>query len=123
MVSPSTCHIGRTRHFRRGPGSETQPEDGTSDEYKIYLEKVRKARAIIIMALDNKPLRAMQTDKGPKEMWIKLQDRYATCTTANKIGVMSTLMNTCHEEASDMGGYVAKLETLFTRLNSTGSPV
>lgn len=32
-------------------------EYNESDEYKSYLDKVRKARAVIIMDLSNKPLR------------------------------------------------------------------
>ena len=105
-------------------GDEPVPESTEgSDEYKIYLDKIRKARAVIVMALGDRPLRAVQTAEGPMEMWSKLHERYAGSTTASKIGVLTTLMNTRYESGEDIRDYIAKFETMFNRLEIMGSHI
>jgi len=96
------------------------PQDNTSAEYLTYLDRERKAKAIIITALGNKPLRVIQSVESPSEMWVKLGDRFAAATTANKIAVLSAFMNKRYESGKDMGEYLADIETLFNKLAAMG---
>lgn len=103
-------------------GEETPPEDVTSAVYSAYLKKARKARAILVMGLGNKPLRVVQNSADPYTMWSKLHERYAATTTANKISVLTNLMNMRYIPGKDMGEYLCEFETLFNRLECMGSP-
>ena len=104
-------------------GEELAPEDVSSSEYAAYVTKVRKARAIIVNALGDKPLRAVQLCTLPKEMWAKLVERYAGKTVANQISVLTALMNLKAEKGTDMGDHVSSIESLVNRLASMGMEI
>lgn len=97
-------------------GLDGIPADECSEEYAVYATKVRKARAIIVNALGDKPLRAVQLCETPAEMWRKLYERYAGKTVANQLSVLTTLMNLKLERHQDVGDHVAELEGLVNRL-------
>ena len=99
------------------------PEDDKSEKYSTFMEKMRKARAVLITALGNKPLRVVQTASDPLEMWRKLHDRYAGSSSASKIGVLTSLMNKKYSPGKDMGEYLTELESMFNRLCSMGMPI
>ncbi len=95
-------------------GSESGPEDNESSEgdpsagVSAYVAKCRKARAIVMTALGDKPLRAIQSAASPAKMWKKLHERYAASTTANKIAVLTNLMNKRYRSGKDMGEHLSK---------------
>ena len=99
------------------------PEDATAEEKAVYQRKLRKARAIIITSLGDKPLRVVQSVEHPKEMVQKLIERYAASTTANKIAVMTSLIHTRYDGVKDMGEYISEMESLFNKLAAMGSSV
>ncbi len=86
-----------------------------------FKAKCRKARAIIVTALGDKPLRAIQSPSMPSEMWLKLRERYASNTTSNKIAVLTALMNTRYDARSEIGEHLSELESMFNR-HSNGRP-
>lgn len=104
-------------------GEETEPQKEDTSAYTTYAEKVSMARAIIVTALGDKPLRVIQNSPSPKEMWDKLRARYEAATTANKINLLTALVNTRYESGKDLGDYFAELETYFNRLAGMGLPV
>lgn len=53
-------------------------------------------------------------------MCTKLGDRFAAATTANKIAVLSTLMNKRYEAGKDMGEHLADIKILFNGIAAMG---
>lgn len=94
-------------------GEEKAPADGNSAQYAAYVLKCRKARALILMALGDSPLRVIQFAAGKEDMWRKFYERHAAKTTASKIIVLTSLMNKRHDPSKDMGKYLSQLESLF----------
>ena len=88
-----------------------------------YEINLRRARAIIVTSLGDKPLRAIQSCEKPSEMFTKLNKRYAASTTASKIAVMTSLINKRYEEGKDMGEYLSEMESLFNKLSVMKSPL
>ena len=86
-------------------------------------QKKKKAKAIIVTSLGDKPLRVVQSAKSPAGMLKKLNDRYAASTTANRIAVLTTLIKTRYDSAKDMGEYLSEMESHFNRLTAMNSPV
>ena len=102
---------------------ESPPIGDSSQDKAKYEQKKRKAKAIIVTSLGDKPLRVVQSAKTPSEMIKKLTDRYAASTTANRIAILTTLMNTRHDIAKDIGEYLSEMESHFNRLTAMDSPV
>lgn len=56
-------------------GEERGPEETEKEEHADYVRNFRKARAILVNALGDKPLRHVQNCNSPAEMWAKLRER------------------------------------------------
>lgn len=104
-------------------GTEAKPLDEASTEYTLYTEKCRMARAVIVTSLGDKPLRVIQNAKTPEEMWKKLNARYEAASTANKINLLTSLINIRYQSAKDMGDFISELETHFNKLACMGLPI
>ena len=99
------------------------PGEHPREDFAKYEQKKRKAKAIIVTSLDDKPLRVVQSAKTPAEMMQKLTDRYAASTTANRIAVMTSLINTRYDGIKDMGEYLSEMERHFNKLSTIDSSV
>ena len=51
-------------------------------------------------------------------MMKKLDDRYSAATTANRIAVMTTLLNTKYDGTPDMGEYLSEMEGHFSMVDT-----
>lgn len=80
-----------------------------------------KAMTIIITALGDNPLRAVQECLTAKAVWNKLQGRYAGQSMVNKLSVLNTLLNMILKKSSNMRDHIAILESQFSRLATMGS--
>lgn len=104
-------------------GEEKVTDSEEPEALAAHTKKVRKARAIIINSLGDKPLRAVQSATDPRDMMTKLVERYAASTTANKIAVLTNLIHTRYESGKDMGEYLSEMESLFNKLAAMGLPL
>lgn len=88
-------------------------------------EKIVNERAlsIIISALGDNPLRAIQHCESAKEAWDKLESRYAGRTIMNKLGSLNTLLSMNLGTDTEMGDHVSLMESQFARLASMGSMI
>lgn len=101
-----------------------EPKEGaTSDALKRqneHLVKLKKANSIIVSALGNSALRAIQSAETPAGMGKSLQERYAIPLNSKKITLRTTLITkkclskTAHQ---DMQNHILLLESLFSRLD------
>lgn len=103
--------------------TEEAREEAQEFHDEIRKKKIRKARAIIINALGDKPLRVVQTATGPKDMMEKLSERYAASTTANKIAVLTSLIHTRYDREKNMGEYLSEMESMFNKLAAMKLPI
>ncbi len=114
---------GVVRGSEPGPEVNASSEGDPSADVSAYVAKCRKARAIVVTALGDKPLRAIQSAASPAEMWKKLHERYAASTTANKIAVLTNLMNKRYHSGKDMGEHLSEMESMMNRLAAMQAPV
>lgn len=87
------------------------------------MRTVRKARAVIVNALGDQLLRAVQFATAPVEMMRKLVELNAVFTTANKISVLKILIHTRYEIRKDKKEYLSEMESLFNKVAAMGTPL
>lgn len=110
-------------------GNEVMPvpgegeDDPDEEDVTAYVQKQKKARALIVNALGDSPLRAIQSCITPDEMWKKLIERYASSATSNKISVMTSLMNSRYDGKNEIAEHISQMESMFNRLRAMGSSV
>jgi gag-polypeptide of LTR copia-type len=112
------------------PGGDTsavtESPDGTSTTTglsPITDDQKRKAVAIIINALGDKPLRVVAGDtKNPQFMLTKLRERYASTKLSTRMSLIAELHNMRYKNG-DMGEYVDKYTALLDRLEGMNSKV
>lgn len=75
-------------------GSQRVLPKSRQSQYSVSDENSRMEKAVVVTALGDRPLRAMQSAGCRSEMWTKLSFRYAGTSTAGKIGMLSNLVNT-----------------------------
>lgn len=85
-------------------------------EYKTFLKQSRQARSIIVQALGDRPLRAVQSENSVRQMWTKLFDRCASTKQHNKIIVLAILINMKLKSPNDISDHVSRMESLFNQL-------
>ncbi len=66
---------------------------------------------MIVTALGDKPLGAIQSGSMLSEMWVKLRKPYASNTTSNKIAMLTSLMNKRFDRRSDIGEHCQNCRT------------
>lgn len=71
---------------------------------------------MMIVALEDSPLRKTQECTKAKEAWEKLRQRYAGTMGTNELGLLNNLTNTKYETGVDMVEHVAMLKSRFSRL-------
>lgn len=81
------------------------------------------AKEVIVASLGNKPLWVIQNAKNPKEMSGNLITRYEASSTANRINLLTSLINTRFQARKDLFDYIAELESNFNRLAIMIMPV
>ena len=84
--------------------------------FKEYETSLKKARAVIVSALGDRPLRAIQSCRSLAEMWDKLKERYASTSNSTKISVLTTLMNKRCDVQCDIQNHVSEMESMFSML-------
>lgn len=102
---------------------ERGTKSGSAGEKLRLNQKIRKAKAIVVMSLGYMPLRVVQSVSHPADMIKKLNDRNAASTTANKMAVMTSLINTRYDGSKDMGEYLSEMEIRLNKLEEMGSLV
>jgi hypothetical protein len=86
-------------------------------------EHKRKAAAIIINGLGDKPLRVVASDtKEPKIMVQKLRERYASTKLSTRMSLLAELHNLRYK-SGDMGEYVDKYAALLERLTAMAAEI
>lgn len=104
-------------------GSELVPSDDL-DALSDYNKKRKRAVALMVLALGDKPLKAVQKySKDPKEMWTKLTGRYAGKTTSNKLSLMNEIFSRKLEHGESISDHIAELELSFTKLENAGQKI
>ena len=86
-------------------------------------EQNRKAAAIIINGLGDKPLRVVSNHtKDPQVMLQKLRERYASTKLSTRMSLMSELQSLRYK-SGDMGEYIDRYTGLLDRLESMSAKV
>jgi hypothetical protein len=86
-------------------------------------EQNRKAAAIIINGLGDKPLRVVSNyTKDPQVMLQKLRERYASTKLSTRMSLMSELQSLRYK-SGDMGEYIDRYTGLLDRLESMAAKV
>ena len=105
-------------------GSALPPAANNLTAAQEYNNMKKKARALLINSLGDRPLRAVQKSKAsPKEMWIRLHDRYATSSPASRIQLHMTLHSMKPKPHEDISDFIENFESIFARLAAMGHPV
>lgn len=97
------------------PGARQQ------EPYTNYQQILINSKAIIIPSLGYKALTVVQSASYPSEMFKTLNDRYSSCTTKNKVIVMTSLTVTLYENNKDIGEYLSKMNNMFNKLAAMDS--
>lgn len=92
-------------------------DDGVSTDIS------EEALSLIISALANKPLRAVQSCSTAEDAWEKLQSGYAGKAFYNKVGVLNGILNLNFKRKLKTGDHLSKLQTSFSRLAAMSHPV
>ena len=91
-------------------------DDGESDIADEVREKIADARAIIVQALGDKPLRlCLSETKNPFRMWRKLRERYAVTNLATKVQLQTKLGRMVYKD-QPMSDFIDDFEEVFNRL-------
>lgn len=94
--------------------------DEVLNTQKIFDKGKRKATAISITALGEKPLEiAQKKSKSPEEKWKKLCTRYASSKTSNKLNLCTEAFSLKKNASESMYDHIQKLETTFVKLEDT----
>lgn len=100
-------------------GEEQVPEDPV--ELVNFNRKKGKARSIIINALGDRPLKAVQKHSAnPLQMWEKLTERYAGQTTSNKLMTLNETFSKILHPGDSIQDHIGDLEVCFTKLANAG---
>ena len=83
-------------------------------QYAAYIASYKKARAMIVSALGDKPLRAIQFCRMRSEMWDKLHERYSGNTIKKQISVLTSPITMKLTKGKDMGDHVADMRATLT---------
>lgn len=97
--------------------------DGTTTLTVEQKQMIAKARAIIIQALGDKPLRLCLSEKAnPFRMWIRLRERYAVSNIVTRVQLQTKLARFAYNGQA-MPDFVDEFEEVFNRLSAMESPV
>jgi gag-polypeptide of LTR copia-type len=123
-VMTSTVPSDDTSTVTVSPDGTSVPTTPTTTALSpITDDQKRKAVAIIINALGDKPLRVVAGDtKNPQVMLKKLQERYASTKISTRMSLIAELHNMRYKNG-DMGEYVDKYTALLDRLEGMNSKV
>jgi hypothetical protein len=92
-------------------------------EFAEFAATRKKAAAIIINGLGDKPLRVVVAHrKDPALTIIKLDKRYASSTLSTRISLISELCTLYYVRSKDMGEYVDTYKSLINRLEAMNAP-
>jgi gag-polypeptide of LTR copia-type len=84
----------------------------------------KKAAAIIINGLGDKPLRVVVSHRRePALMILKLNERYASSTLSTRMSLISELYTLSYVRNKDMGEYVGTYTSLLNRLAAMNAPI
>lgn len=96
----------------------------TDEARSVGNANIRKASAIIINALGNKPLRLVASSKHtPFLMMKKLKERYASTNLSTRMLLMTELCGKMYQSNKDMGDYVDGYASLLNRLAAMGAKI
>ena len=103
-------------------GQLVAPSDSAAADEKAAFAKLKaKATALLILALGNRPLKAVQKHEGdPATMWTKLTSRYASKTTSTKLMLLNEVFNQKYLGGTSLADHIADLELGFTKLAAAG---
>ena len=103
-------------------GEEVKPDQGA--KLIEYQKKVRKARALLINCLGDRPLLAVQSAKDNLPgMWKKLQEGYATSSSASRIQLQKLLHTKKLKPKESMAEFIDSFESVFARLEGMSAKV
>lgn len=86
------------------------------EEGPVDRKTSKKALSIINPTLGDNPLQWIQNCDTAKKARDKLQQRHAGKTIANKLGALSSLLNSKYKNNTDVRDHVPHLEFQFSRL-------
>lgn len=67
----------------------------------------KKPLALIVPAVEENPVRAVEEFETAKEVWEKLQERYAGKSVIKKLGISNKLFNMTYDREARVGDHVA----------------
>lgn len=68
------------------------------------------ARSVMVTSLRNKPLRVKNNNETGEEMYNNLNARYERASAANKVYLLTSLINTHYQARKNMSDYTAEVE-------------
>ena len=103
---------------------QERPSAGSSASDAAYSAACKKAAAIIINGLADKPLRVVVSHrKDPAKMMEKLNERYASSSFSTRMSLMSELHNMSYVRNADMAEFVDSYTSLLDRLEAMEAKV
>lgn len=72
--------------------------------------------ALMITSLGDMPLREVQSVHSSSEKFGRLNVRFATYATANKVGALNFLLNFLYVSGEEVADFLAELENWFNQL-------
>lgn len=103
-------------------GKVSKPGDtASSDERAAYAKLMARAKALIILGLGDRPLKAVQKHADdPATLWAKLALRYASKTTSTKLMLLNEVFNHRYTAGTALVDHIADMELSFTKLSAAG---
>ena len=88
------------------------------------LERVKRAKALLVSCLGDKPLRTVQSlSDSPAKMREKLEEIFATKSSASRIMFMSCLFTYKYFPGNDMGDHIDELDSMMNKLSAMGTKI
>ena len=111
----SDCQFGCSGGGTGGPGKINTVYD--------YERRVRQARALIIMSLEDNQLIFARTSSSAKDIWERLVAHYETKSTGNKLFLKLKYANAKMEDGETMLEYITKMESIALDLDAIDASV
>jgi gag-polypeptide of LTR copia-type len=102
---------------------QERPSAGSSTSDAAYSTACKKAAAIIINVLADKPLRVLVSHRKDPANIEKLNERYASSSFSTRISLMSELHNISYARNAYMGEFVDSYTSLLDRLEAMEAKV
>ncbi|XP_055632911.1 uncharacterized protein LOC129773335 [Toxorhynchites rutilus septentrionalis] len=86
----------------------------------VWAEGDEKARATILLLLEDNQFGVIRAAKTAKEAWAALAKHHQKVTLSTRVSLLKRMCETRYTEGEDMEDYLSKMENLYTRLCSAG---